>query len=339
MQLVTEEEFRRQMGHPPDRPDNCGITTDAMAWIAKTARTAFARQPDDVSMEAMNKIIKLLNGKPVRDPNGRTRHRLLSETPPKLQELLTPAQLEAVDPRENKPISTGLPQQAVEKEFSDLQWYKTATPNYQTLLEEQYIAGMKRRYHVTPYGEAWIQAFADDPEHDIEELRSEGGLSHRFGVGLLALLQRLLGASTVETYYDKEHSTGSDNVDVYAEREINGKNREIVGEMIARHHNRELDASTYQKTERLSIHGCHPIYVFANLDRAKTVLRKWMRKDYLDIDRKIDNYDADRLREYVTEAYREDQCSGIWKFWTIPELHSMIFKDPPSPTFIDEFEW
>jgi hypothetical protein len=339
MQQVSEREYRHQMGHPSGRPDKVGITSDVQPWISDRARTAFRTQPDADTVSAIKKIAKFWNGEPVAGNSAGTYYRLLAETPPKLDELLSQAELQAVDPIASQPAATGLNQDAVEAAFRRLPWFEIDEPNRHTILDVQYIAGMKRRYHVTPYGKEWIEQFAKASTNNIPEPQWEGGLVHRYGTGLFVLFEWLHGVSTVATYHDVEAGGEKYNVDVYSEGSNAQGKYQVVGEVIGRHNNRTWDAETYRKTSHLSAHGYIPVYLFATLDRAISAIRKWQQDGLLDIDRKIQNVGTGELRDIVADAYRADPSCGIRRFYTVREMRKMIFEESVPVTRLDSLNW
>jgi hypothetical protein len=339
MQQVSEREYRRQMGHPPDRPDKVGITAEVQPWISDSARTAFRTQPDDDTVSAIEQIAKLWNGESMPGDAAGTYYRLLAETPPKLEALLSQAELQAIDPIASQPAATGIRQDAVEAAFGKLPWFEIAEPNQHTILDVQYIARMKRRYHVTPYGMEWIEQFAKESTNDIPEPRWEGGLVHRYGTGLFVLFEWLRGSSNVATYYDVKADGEKYNVDVYSEGNDAQGEYQVVGEVIGRHNNRTLDAETYQKTSHLSADGYIPLYLFATLGRAKSAIRKWQQDGLLDIDRKIQNVGTEELRDIVADAYREDESCGIRDFYTVREMREAVFNQSLPVTWVDGLDW
>jgi hypothetical protein len=339
MQQVSEREYRHQMGHPPGRPDQAGITNEAQPWISDKARAAYRTQPSDVVVSALEKLAKFWNGEPVPGNSAGTYYRLLAETPPKLDDLLSEAELEAIDPIVSQPSATGLNQDAVEKAFGRLPWFEIAEPNQHTILDVQYIARMKRRYHITPYGKEWIEQFAKDSTNGIPEPQWEGGLVHRYGTGLFVLFEWLCGASTVATYHDLKAGGEKYNVDVYSEGSGAQGKYQVVGEVIGRHNNRTWDAKTFEKTSHLSAQGYIPVYLFATLDRAKAAIKKWQQDGLLDIDREIQCLDIERLRDIVADAYQADPSCGIRRFHTVRKMREKVFKQSPSVTGIDSLDW
>lgn len=320
VRFVKASEFGKEAGHAPGRPDLNGMAPGVESRVLDQAEQVYQLDLTETVMTGLEKITRLLNGETV---TGRTdRHNFLSETPPKMEEILAKDEVAALHPAgeamaEREPETAP----AVEEEFGDKRFYKTAKPAVRKPFSTKYLFKYKRAYNPTAYGRALLQHLARREDNQIPVPRWEGSIRHRWGVGATALLYAQADYPRIETYYDIRIDGESFNVDVLANH---SEKPQTVIEVVAEHNNQQHDIKTFQKTASLS-DVYEPYYIFSNLERAKKTFGIWERKGLLPCGRKIDNLAAEPLHNEINRLWKENKQSGLRDFLTLQELHDQVY--------------